>query len=130
SVSDGRSSWTTGTSGLATTFVNAIQNLSSGALAASSVNDCTSESNILCGYRNVQGRYTNSPTATCNSGTMTVGGTRFLHLEQKSKGTPPSSLIDAPQPVIDALNTTFPCAGCTLPTQVVPTSTTTCSETP
>jgi hypothetical protein len=124
SVSDGRTS--PHAASLATLFVTNIQTLPTGALAASAVNDCATEANILCGYRNVQGRYTNDATALCNGGTMIQGGTRFLHLEQKS-GTP--SLIDQPQPVIDALRATFPCAGsCTLPTQVIPSPSRVCAE--
>ena len=124
SVSDGRSS--PHAASLATLFVTHIQTLPTGALAASAVNDCATEANILCGYRNVQGRYTNDATALCNGGTMLQGGTRFLHLEQKS-GTP--SLIDQPQPVTDALRVTFPCAGsCALPAQVIPTSSRVCAE--
>jgi hypothetical protein len=124
SVSDGRTS--PHAASLATLFVTNIQTLPTGALAASAVNDCATEANILCGYRNVQGRYTNDATASCNGGTMLQGGTRFLHLEQKS-GTP--SLIDQPQPVIDALRATFPCAGsCALPAQVIPTPSRVCAE--
>ena len=124
SVSDGRT--TPNTASLATLFVTNIQALPTGALAASAVNDCATESNILCGYRNVQGRYTNDATALCNGGTMPQGGTRFLHLEQKS-GAP--SLIDQPQPVIDALRATFTCAGsCSLPAQVIPDPSKVCAE--
>ena len=124
SVSDGRTS--PHAASLATLFVTNIQTLPTGALDASAVNDCTTEANILCGYRNVQGRYTNNATALCNGVTMLQGGTRFLHLEQKS-GTP--SLIDQPQPVIDALRATFPCAGsCALPAQVIPTPSRVCAE--
>jgi hypothetical protein len=100
SVSDGRTPSDTST--LATLFVTHMQTL-----AVSAVNNCATESNILCGYRNVQGRYTNDPKASCNGVTMRQGGTRFLHLEQKT-GSP--SLIDQPQPVIDALRATFACA--------------------
>jgi hypothetical protein len=124
SVSDGRT--TPHAASLATLFVTHIQTLPTGVLAASAVNDCATEANILCGYRNVQGRYTNDATALCNGGTMTQGGTRFLHLEQKS-GTP--SLIDQPQPVIDALRVTFPCArSCVLPAQVIPPPSRVCAE--
>ena len=124
SVSDGRT--TANASSLATLFVTAIQGLATGALAASAVNDCATEFNILCGYRNVQGRYTNNAAASCNGGTMPQGGTRFLHLEQKS-GTP--SLIDQPQPVIDALRATFACSGrCALPAQVIPNPSRVCAE--
>jgi hypothetical protein len=127
SVSDGRT--TANASSLATLFVTTIQGLATGALAASAVNDCATESNILCGYRNVQGRYTNDATASCNAGTvpqMPQGGTRFLHLEQKS-GAP--SLIDQPQPVIDALRATFVCSGsCSLPAQVIPNPSKVCAE--
>jgi hypothetical protein len=124
SVSDGRTP--PHAASLATRFVTNIQTLPTGALAASAVNDCTTEANILCGYRNVQGRYTNDATALCNDGTMRQGGTRFLHLEQRS-GTP--SLIDQPQPVIDALRATFPCAGsCALPAQVIPAPSRVCAE--
>jgi hypothetical protein len=124
SVSDGRTS--PHAASLATLFVMNIQTLPTGALTASVVNDCATEANILCGYRNVQGRYTNDATALCNGGAMLQGGTRFLHLEQKS-GTP--SLIDQPQPVIDALRATFPCAGsCALPAQVSPTPSRVCAE--
>jgi hypothetical protein len=124
SVSDGRT--TTHALSLSTLFVTNIQTLAAGALAASAVNDCATEANILCGYRNVQGRYTNDATAACNGTKMPQGGTRFLHLEQRS-GTP--SLIDQPQPVIDALRATFPCAGsCTLPAQVIPRPSRVCAE--
>lgn len=124
SVSDGRTP--PNASSLATRFVTNIQDLPTGALAASAVNDCATESNILCGYRNVQGRYTNDATALCNGGTMLQGGTRFLHLEQKS-GAP--SLIDQPQPVIDALRATVACSGsCVLPAQVIPNPSTVCAE--
>jgi hypothetical protein len=124
SVSDGRS--TANDSSLATLFMTAIQGLATGALAASAVNDCATEANILCGYRNVQGRYTNDPEAWCNGVSMTQGGTRFLHLEQKS-GVP--SLIDQPQPVIDALRETFVCSGsCSLPAQVIPNPSKICAE--
>jgi hypothetical protein len=124
SVSDGRT--TANTSSLATLFVTNIQELPTGALAASTVNDCATESNILCGYRNVQGRYTNNAAALCHGGTMPQGGTRFLHLEQKS-GAP--SLIDQPQPVIDALRATFTCLGsCSLPAQVIPNPSMVCAE--
>jgi len=123
-VSDGRTS--PHAASLATLFVTNIQTLPTGALAASAVNDCATEANILCGYRNVQGRYTNDATALCNGGTMLQGGTRFLHHEQKS-GTP--SLIDQPQPVLDALRATLPCAGsCALPAQVIPTPSRVCAE--
>ena len=124
SVSDGRT--TPNTASLATLFVTNIQNLPTGALAASAVNDCATESNILCGYRNVQGRYTNNAEASCSGGSMPQGGSRFLHLEQRS-GSP--SLIDQPQPVIDALRATFACLGnCSLPAQVVPDPSTVCAE--
>jgi hypothetical protein len=119
SVSDGRNP--SDTSSLATLFVTNMQTL-----ADSVVNNCATESNILCGYRNVQGRYTNDPEAACNGVTMRQGGTRFLHLEQKT-GSP--SLIDQPQPVIDALRVTFACAGrCTLPAQGIPKPSTVCAE--
>jgi hypothetical protein len=124
SVSDGRTP--PNAAGLATRFVTNIQGLPTGALAASAVNNCATEANVLCGFRNVQGRYTNDATARCNSGTMFQGGTRFLHLEQKS-GAP--SLIDQPQPVIDALRATVECSGsCSLPAQVIPTPSTVCAE--
>jgi hypothetical protein len=124
SVSDGRT--TANASSLATLFVTNIQALPTGALAASAVNDCATEANILCGYRNVQGRYTNNAAASCNGGSMPQGGTRFLHLEQKS-GSP--SLVDQPQPVIDALRATFPCSGsCSLPAQGIPNPSTVCAE--
>ena len=97
-----------------------IQTLATGAPRESAVNDCATEANILCGTRNVQGCYTNDATACCNGGRMSQGGTRFLHLEQKS-GEP--SLIDQPQPVIDALRATIECSGsCSLPAQVIPNS--------
>jgi len=124
SVSDGRT--TPNASSLATRFVTTIQDLTTGALAASAVNDCATEANILCGSRNVQGRYTNNAVASCNGVTMPQGGTRFLHLEQKS-GSP--SLIDQPQPVIDALRATVACAGsCTLPAQGIPNPSRVCAE--
>lgn len=124
SVSDGRS--TANPASLATRFVAKIQGLTTGALAASAVNDCATEANILCGYCNVQGRYTNDDTALCNGATMTQGGTRFLHLEQKF-GSP--SLIDRPQPVISALRATVACAGsCMLPPQVIPNPSRVCAE--
>jgi hypothetical protein len=124
SVSDGRT--TPNTSSLATLFVTNIQALPTGALDASAVNDCATESNILCGYRNVQGRYTNNAAAACDGVRMTQGGTRFLHLEQRS-GSP--SLIDQPQPVIDALRATFACSGsCSLPAQVIPSPSGVCAE--
>jgi hypothetical protein len=124
SVSDGRT--TPNASSLATLFVTNIQGLPTGALALSAVNNCATESNILCGFRNVQGRYTNDATAPCNSVAMKQGGTRFLHLEQRS-GSP--SLIDRPQPVIDALRATFACSGnCSLPPQVIPNPSTVCME--
>jgi hypothetical protein len=123
-VSDGRT--TANTSSLATHFVATIQGLPTGALAANAVNDCATESNILCGYHNVQGRYTNNAEASCNGGSMPQGGTRFLHLEQKS-GVP--TLIDQPQPVIDALRATFACSGdCVLPAQVIPNPSRGCEE--
>jgi hypothetical protein len=115
SVSDGRT-WKAG-SGLATAFANAIKTLSNGALPASSVNDCTSGQSVLCGYQNVQGRYTNDPSvSSCNGATLKQGGTRFLHLEQRSAGSRPS-LIDNPQPVSDALQAIVPCPGCSLSAQ-------------
>jgi hypothetical protein len=124
SVSDGRTP--SNTAGLATLFVTNIQTLATGALAASAVNDCTTEANILCGTRNVQGRYTNDPTACCNGGRMSQGGTRFLHLEQR-RGAP--SLIDQPQPVIDALRATIECSGsCSLPAQGIPNPPMECAE--
>ena len=123
SVSDGRT--TAHAASLATRFVTNIQELPTGALAASAVNDCTTEANILCGTRNVQGRYTNDPTACCNGGRMSQGGTRFLHLEQR-RGAP--SLIDQPQPVIDALRATIECSGsCSLPAQGIPNPPTVCA---
>jgi hypothetical protein len=125
SVSDGRS--TPHLSSLATRFVAAIQALPTGALPDSAVNDCATEADILCGFRNVQGRYTNDATAACDGTRMANGGTRFLHLEQRT-GSP--SLIDRPQPVIDALRLTFPCPGtCSLPAQVIPDSPASCSVT-
>jgi hypothetical protein len=124
SVSDGRT--TASTTSLATLFVSNIQGLASGALAASAVNDCATESTILCGYRNVQGRYTNDATASCDGLAMPQGGTRFLHLEQRS-GSP--SLIDQPQPVIEALGATVACSEtCSLPPQVIPVPSTMCPE--
>jgi hypothetical protein len=124
SVSDGRTS--PNPSSLATLFASSILELPSGALAESAVNDCATESNVLCGFRNVQGRYTNDDAAPCNGVTMTQGGMRFLHLEQRS-GSP--SLIDRPQPVIDALRATFACSGtCSLPAQVIPNAYTVCTE--
>jgi hypothetical protein len=124
SVSDGRTP--PNAASLATRFVTNIQTLAIGALAASAVNDGTTEDNILCGFRNVQGRYTNDATARCNDGTMFQGGTRFLHLEQRT-GAP--SLIDQPQPVIDALRATIECSGsCSLPAQVIPNPPTGCTE--
>lgn len=113
SVSDGHKNWTAGASGLATAFVNAIQTLSNGPLPATSVNDCTSEDKtILCGYENVQGRYTNDPSASCSGTSLSLGGLRFLHLEQRS------ALIDSPQPVSDALQAVVPCSSvCSLPAQ-------------
>ena len=124
SVSDGRKP--PDASSLGTLFVTAIQGLTTGALAASAVNDCATESNIFCGYGNVQGRYTNDATAACNDGNIPQGGTRFLHLEQKS-GAP--SLIDQPQPVSDALQATFACSGsCSLPAQVIPNPSKVCAE--
>jgi hypothetical protein len=124
SVSDGRT--TANVSSLATRFVAAIQGLPVGALPASAVNDCGTESDILCGYRNVQGRYTNDATAACDGVRMPKGGTRFLHLEQRGGS---SSLIDHPQPVIDALRATFPCPGdCALPAQAIPAPSTSCGE--
>ena len=125
SVSDGRTP--PNATGLATRFVTNIQEIPTGALAASAVNNCATEANILCGFRNVQGRYTNDATASCNGGRMSQGGTRFLHLEQKS-GTP--SLIDQPQQVIDALRATIECSGsCSLPAQVIPNPPAGCTET-
>jgi hypothetical protein len=57
---------------------------------------------------------------------MPQGGTRFLHLEQRS-GAP--SFIDQPQPVIDALRATFICLGnCLLPAQVIPNPSPVCAE--
>jgi hypothetical protein len=47
---------------------------------------------------------------------MGTGGTRFLHLEQRSPGCG-TSLIDDPQPVGDALQQIFPCSGCSLSAQ-------------
>jgi len=124
SVSDGRT--TASTTSLATLFVSNIQELPIGALPADAVNDCATESKILCGYRNVQGRYTNDPSASCDGLAMPQGGTRFLHLEQRS-GSP--SLIDQPQPVIEALEATVACAGtCSLPPQVIPAPSTVCPE--
>jgi hypothetical protein len=126
SVSDGRT--TANPASLATLFVTNIQTLATGALAESAVNDCATEANILCGTRNVQGRYTNDATACCNGGSMPQGGTRFLHLEQRS-GEP--SLIDQPQPVIDALRATVECSGsCSLPAQVIPNPSRVCTERP
>jgi hypothetical protein len=126
SVSDGRTP--PNAASLATLFVTNIQTLATGALAASAVNDCTTEDNILCGFRNVQGRYTNDATACCNGLSMSQGGTRFLHLEQRT-GAP--SLIDQPQPVIDALQTTIECSGsCSLPAQVIPNPSPVCTERP
>jgi hypothetical protein len=123
SVSDGRT--TTNPSSLATRFVTAIQVLPTGALAAGAVNDCATESNILCGNRNVQGRYTNDAAAECDGTRMPKGGTRFLHLEQKT-GSP--SLIDQPQPVVDALRAIVACSGsCELPAQVIPNSSRVCA---
>jgi hypothetical protein len=124
SVSDGRT--TANPASLATRFVIAIQNLPTGALAPGAVNDCATESDILCGFRNVQGRYTNDPTADCNGVRMVKGGTRFLHLEQRT-GSP--SLVDQPQPVIEALRAIVPCSeDCSLPTQVIPEPSTECGE--
>lgn len=100
--------------GLATAFVNALQTLSNGALPAASVNDCTNELKILCGYENAQGRSTNDPGALCGGSSLKVGGLRFLHLEQRS------ALIDSPQPVSDALQAVVPCnlsSTCSLPAQ-------------
>jgi hypothetical protein len=125
SVSDGRTP--PNASSLATRFVTAIQALPTGALPPGAVNDCAPESNnILCGTRNVQGRYTNDATADCDDTRMPKGGTRFLHLEQRT-GSP--SLIDQPQPVIDALRAIFACSGsCALPAQVIPTPPKACTE--
>jgi hypothetical protein len=124
SVSDGRT--TANPASLATRFVTAIQSLPTGALAAAAVNDCATESDILCGFRNVQGRYTNDATADCDGARMAKGGTRFLHLEQRT-GSP--SLVDRPQPVIDALRAIVGCSGdCSLPAQVIPKPSTECGE--
>ena len=77
--------------------------------------------------------------AACRAATRTMprpvatagvcpGRHRFLHLEQKS-GEP--SLIDQPQPVIDALRATIECSGsCSLPAQVIPNSPRECTERP
>jgi hypothetical protein len=81
SVSDGRTA--PNASSLATRFVAAIQALPSGALVPSAVNDCATEPEILCGIRNVQGRYTNDPTADCNGTDTSKGGTCFFHLGTK-----------------------------------------------
>jgi hypothetical protein len=115
SVSDGRK-WI-GSSGLATKFANAIQ--LSQTVPQCAVNDCTIEDqNLLCANLNVEGRYTNDPKAdACGDKALEVGGGRFLHLEQRSGAGTTKSLIDAPQPVIDALNLIFPCPGCSIPAQ-------------
>jgi hypothetical protein len=126
SVSDGRPP--PNAMSLSTLFVTTIQALPTGPLAANAVNDCATETNLLCGYRNVQGRYTNDPTAACDGTTMRQGEARFLHLEQRS-GSP--SLIDQPQPVIDALRATFACVeSCSLPVQVIPSPSSVCAERP
>jgi hypothetical protein len=125
SVSDGRKP--ADASSLGKRFAKDIQD--TGGLDKSAVNDCATEStNILCGYRNVQGRYTNKATARCDGVTMREGGTRFLHLEQKSGEPSAPSLIDEPRPVIDALRETFACSGCSLPAQVIPNPPRVCAE--
>lgn len=102
SVSDGRH-WTTGASGIASTFV---ANLIASGMSAANVNDCTNELEVLCGYRNAEGRYTNDANATCGGYSMAVGGQRFLHLEQRAGS---GNVVQAPAPIIAALNLTVSC---------------------
>lgn len=124
SVSDGRR-WASG-SGLATTFVSSLQSAQGGNLAASLVNNCTDEQEILCGFYNAQGRYTNDTSATCGGLVLNVGGQRFLHLEQRA-GT--GNLVDNPAPVINAIAATFPClnGNCAAAAQWVPSAASACA---
>lgn len=124
SVSDGRQ-WASGASGLATTLAG---HLVASGLTAAQVNDCTSESEILCGYRNAEGRYTNDAAAACGAYQMLQGGQRFLHVEQKAGA---GNLVDAPAPLIDALSLTVAClnGSCATPTQSFPRGWGTCAST-
>jgi hypothetical protein len=123
SVSDGRR-WTSG-SGLASTFAANLTSATGGGLATALVHDCTGATEILCGFYNAQARYTNDATATCSGLVLQVGGQRFLHLEQRAGA---GTLVDAPAPVIDALELTVPClaGGCSAASAWVPSDANAC----
>jgi len=129
SVSDGRR-WAVGSSGLASTFVANLQAPTVGGLDASAVNNCTDEDEILCGFFNAQARYSNNTTLACTGNVLWVGGTRFLHLEQRT-GTAAGNLVDNPGPVISALQATFACidGNCNAAAGWVPGNTATCVDT-